>query len=84
MIIELFIAIAMIWAAGYLGYFLHKITLPGLISGKVQARGRHYTKSSEPLRFWFCIVFFVLMFLMMCFVSVIWTLHVWTRLNQYL
>jgi hypothetical protein len=81
MIFEIVLIVVMIGTTIYLGNFLHKITLPGLRTGNIQARGRYYSRSREPLRFWFCAISFILIFLMMLSVSLLGTVQVWTRLT---
>lgn len=77
MILNIAMASAALASTVYMGLLLHRITIPGLFSGNVQARGRHYTRSGEPIRYWFCIFFFVFVFLMLCFCSIVFVSSVW-------
>lgn len=81
MAIELLVIVLLIVCTIGLGNLLQKIALPGLRTGKLQARGRIYSRSSEPIRFWFGIVFWFLMFLMMLTLSLLGTVQIWTRLT---
>ena len=81
MILEIIIMLVMFWGTVFWGIALRDITIPGLLSGKVQARGRHYTRADQPIRFWFCIVSFILVFLMMLFISAGYVLKGWTLLQ---
>jgi hypothetical protein len=79
--IELLVVGLLIAGSILAGNFLYTITLPGLRSGKLQARGKIYSRSSEPVRFWFGIVFFIFVFFMMFVLSANGIVHIWMSLK---
>ena len=81
MMLQIIIMLLALWGTVFMGMALRDIVIPGLLSGKLQARGRYYTRADQPIRFWFCIVSFILVFLMMLFISAGYVLKGWTLLQ---
>ena len=81
MILEIIMMLFVLWVTVYTGMLLRDIMIPGLLSGKLQARGRYYTRADQPIRFWCGIFFWISMFLLGLFASVVFVSEVWTRLH---
>ena len=69
MILEIAITVVMIGTTVGLWKLLYDIAIPGLRTGKIQAKGTVYSRREQPIRFWFFVVFWFLMFAMMLFLS---------------
>jgi len=62
---EILAIAALIWADFWLLGFLAKVVYPAVSAGVFPARGRTHRRSTEPVRYWFFIIFFVFIFVMM-------------------
>lgn len=76
MILEIIITAVAIGTTIFFWKALCDIAIPGLRSGKIQARGAVYSRREQPKSFWFCVVFWFFIFTMMLFVSTLATLGV--------
>ena len=52
MILEIAITVVMIGTTVGMWKLLYDIAIPGLRSGKIQARGAVYSRREQPKRFW--------------------------------
>ena len=83
MILEIAITVVMIGTTVGMWKLLYDIAIPGLRTGKIQAKGTVYSRREQPIRFWFFVVFWFLMFAMMLWISVMSLLDISGFLGSY-
>jgi hypothetical protein len=81
MILEIAISVVTIATTIFFLKALYDIAIPDLRSGKIQARGTVYSWGEQPNKFWFCVVFWFVIFLMILASNGMWVIVIWTRLT---
>jgi hypothetical protein len=71
------VAVPVFWAWGYALAALYWFVRPALRTGVLQARGRTYDRSGQPVRFWLGIVFWITMAALLAFPVAVVVLQLW-------
>jgi hypothetical protein len=74
------VAVLVFWAWGYALAALYWFVRPALQSGVLQARGRTYDRSEQPVRFWLGITFWIAMAALLTYPAAGVVLQLWRSL----
>jgi hypothetical protein len=70
-----------LWTWGYALCALHWYVQPALRTGVLQARGRAYSRETEPVRFWIGIVAWIALAVVLAFPVLMSGIQLWRRLT---
>jgi hypothetical protein len=71
--------VLVLWTWGYAIFGLFRFVRPALRSGVLEVRGRSYSRSAEPLLFWFGVVFWIVMTVLLAYPAVMVALQFWRQ-----